>query len=575
MLLKNYEKIFNDVNAIYSYILNESEIKKLSNKILKLIEKKKRKKKYNINEKDILLISYADTIRLKNKKSFLVLKDFLDTYIKKKINIIHILPFYPSTSDGGFAVTDFFKVDNSHGNWSDLRKLSSNYRVMSDIILNHASSKSTWFKRFLENHGVGKDFFLTVDKEFNTRHIVRARSHKLLQKFETKNGNKLVWCTFSRDQVDFNFKNPKVLIAFIKLIIFLSNKGIKLFRFDAVAFIWKRQETNCVNLDQTHAIVRLFRTLLGLIDGESKIITETNLPFRENFSYFGNSDEAHIIYNFSLAPLIINTLIKGNSAAFRRWSMSMPPAKDNNSYLNFIATHDGIGLRPLEGIIKNKDINILLNTLKRYGSKFTYRRDKNNKRVIYEANISLFDALSGTIKGKDNYSYHRFYCAHAIMLSFEGIPAFYIHSLFGTRNNISLLKKTGIKRSINRTSYDYKDITEALKNNGSHISKVFNNILNLIEIRKKQIAFHPNATQYTLNLGNNFFGIWRQSVNRKQSIFAIYNITNNMQRLHINKINILNFESWSDLISENKINKKKNYLNFSPYQCMWIANNYR
>ena len=575
MLLKNYEKIFNDVNAIYSYILNESEIKKLSNKILKLIEKKKRKKKYNINEKDILLISYADTIRLKNKKSFLVLKDFLDTYIKKKINIIHILPFYPSTSDGGFAVTDFFKVDNSHGNWSDLRKLSSNYRVMSDIILNHASSKSTWFKRFLENHGVGKDFFLTVDKEFNTRHIVRARSHKLLQKFETKNGNKLVWCTFSRDQVDFNFKNPKVLIAFIKLIIFLSNKGIKLFRFDAVAFIWKRQETNCVNLDQTHAIVRLFRTLLGLIDSESKIITETNLPFRENFSYFGNSDEAHIIYNFSLAPLIINTLIKGNSAAFRRWSMSMPPAKDNNSYLNFIATHDGIGLRPLEGIIKNKDINILLNTLKRYGSKFTYRRDKNNKRVIYEANISLFDALSGTIKGKDNYSYHRFYCAHAIMLSFEGIPAFYIHSLFGTRNNISLLKKTGIKRSINRTSYDYKDITEALKNNGSHISKVFNNILNLIEIRKKQIAFHPNATQYTLNLGNNFFGIWRQSVNRKQSIFAIYNITNKMQRLHINKINIINFESWSDLISENKINKKKNYLNFSPYQCMWIANNYR
>ena len=270
MLLKNYEKIFNDVNAIYSYILNESEIKKLSNKILKLIEKKKRKKKYNINEKDILLISYADTIRSQNNKSFRVLKDFLDTYIKKKINIIHILPFYPSSSDGGFAVTDFFKIDNMHGNWSDLRKLSNDYIIMSDIILNHASSKGIWFKRFLKDYGEGKDFFLTVDREFNTRHIVRARSHKLLQKFKTVNGDKLVWCTFSRDQVDFDFKNPKVLLAFIKLIIFLSNKGVKIFRFDAVAFIWKRQETNCINLDQTHAIVRLFRTLLGLINNESK-----------------------------------------------------------------------------------------------------------------------------------------------------------------------------------------------------------------------------------------------------------------------------------------------------------------
>ena len=443
---------------------------------------------------------------------------------------------------------------------------------MSDIILNHASSKGIWFKRFLEDRGEGKDFFLTVDREFNTRHIVRARSHKLLQKFKTVNGDKLVWCTFSRDQVDFDFKNPKVLLAFIKLIIFLSNKGVKIFRFDAVAFIWKRQETNCINLDQTHAIVRLFRTLLGLINNESKIITETNLPFGENFSYFGNSDEAHIIYNFSLAPLIINTLIKGNSAAFRRWSMSMPPAKDNNSYLNFIATHDGIGLRPLEGIIKNNDIKILLNTLKRYGSKFTYRRDKNNKRVIYEANISLFDALSGTIKGKDSYSYHRFYCAHAIMLSFEGIPAFYIHSLFGTRNNISLMKKTGIKRSINRTTYDYKDIMEALKNSNSHISKVFTNILNLIEIRKKQIAFNPNATQYTLNLGNNFFGIWRQSIDRKQSIFAIYNVTNKHQKLKINKLNILNLENWTDLISFKKLEARKVFIYFEPYQFMWVTN---
>ena len=237
------------------------------------------------------------------------------------------MPFYPSSSDGGFAVIDFFKVDSKHGNWQDIKYLSKNYNIMADIILNHASSKSKWFKNFLNDRGKGKDFFLSYDKEFNTKNIIRARSHKLLQKFKTIKGNKYLWCTFSRDQVDFDFKNPKVLLSFIKLIFFLKSKGVKIFRFDAVAFIWKRLETKCVNLDQAHAIVRLFRTLLNFTSNQSKIVTETNLPFSENFSYFGNSDEAHIIYNFSLAPLIINTLIKGNSAAFRRWSMSIPQKK--------------------------------------------------------------------------------------------------------------------------------------------------------------------------------------------------------------------------------------------------------
>jgi sucrose phosphorylase len=254
--------------------------------------------------------------------------------------------------------------------------------------------------------------------------------------------------------------------------------------------------------------------------------------------------------------------------------MSMPPAKDNNCYLNFLATHDGIGIRPLEGILKEADLKILLKTLKKFGSKFTYRNAKNNKKVIYEANISLFDCFSGTIKGKDNYAYKRFYNAHAIMLSFEGLPGLYIHSLFGTKNNFDLLKKTKLNRSINRSSYYYEDLKKILNNTDSHGYKVFRNILNLIDIRKKQIAFHPNATQYTLNLGNNFFGIWRQSVNKNQSIFALYNITNKYQKLNVNRINFLNLEKWFDLITLEKIDNKKNYLKFSPYQFMWISNKY-
>ena len=569
-----YKKIFNDVYAIYSYILSPSEIEKLTNSIVDLLKIDNKINQKNINENDILLITYADTIFTNKKKPLKVLNDFLNKFIKNSINIIHILPYYPSSSDGGFAVIDFFSIDSRFGKWEDIKKLSKNYKIMSDVVLNHASSKSKWFKNFLKEKGEGKDFFLYVDKGTDTKNVVRARSHKLIQKFSTTTAVKYLWCTFSKDQIDFDFKNPKVLLMFIKVVLFLQNKGIEIFRFDAVAFIWKRLETSCINLDQAHAIIRLFRSILNITNKNNKIVTETNLPFNENLSYFGNSDEAHIIYNFSLAPLIINTLIKGNSAAFRRWSMSMPPAKDNNCYLNFLANHDGIGMRPLEGIITKNDLNILLKTLKNYGSKFTYRKDKNNKKVIYEANISLFDCFKGTVKGKDHYTYERFYNAHAIMLGFEGIPGFYIHSLFGTKNNIELYKKTKINRSINRSNYDYKYIKTNLDNNNSHMFKIFNNIIKLIKIRKKQKAFHPNATQYTLNLGNNFFGIWRQSINRKQSIFAIYNITNKFQKLNINKINILNLEKWYDLIALKKIDSRKSHLEFLPYQFMWITNNF-
>ena len=571
---KKFEKIYNDVNAIYSYILTSSEIEKISNNIIKLLKVNYNNKNANINEKDILLITYANTIKSKKNKPLTILNEFLNNFIKNSINIVHILPYYPSSSDGGFAVTDFFKVDSKYGNWSDLKKISKSYKIMSDVVLNHASSQSIWFKNFLKGKGKGKDYFLYYDKDINTKNVTRARSHKLIQKFDTNKGKKYVWCTFSKDQVDFDFKNPDVLIVFIKLILFLQNKGINFFRFDAVAFIWKRLDTSCINLDQTHAIVRLFRTILSFSNKCSKIITETNLPFHENLSYFGNSDEAQIIYNFTLAPLIINTLVKGNSAAFRRWSMSMPPAKDNNCYLNFLATHDGIGIRPLEGILKETDLKILLKILKKSGSKFTYRNAKNNKKVIYEANISLFDCFSGTIKGKDNYAYKRFYNAHAIMLSFEGLPGLYIHSLFGTKNNFDLLKKTKLNRSINRSSYYYEDLKKILNNTDTHSCKVFRNILNLIDIRKNQIAFHPNATQYTLNLGNNFFGIWRQSINKNQSIFAIYNVTNELQKLNTKKINFLSLESWVDLVSLQEIDNKKSYLSFSPYQFMWISNKY-
>ncbi len=571
MLKKNTEKkIINDLNDIYSYILSTKEINKLAIDIYKLIENKSSKIKI-LNEKDVLLITYADSIKNKKNKSLEVLSKFLNNHIKKAFSILHILPFYPASSDGGFSVINFFKVNAIHGDWKHIRELSMNYRLMVDVVINHGSKKSLWFKNFIKGSGEGNDFFLYLDQDHNMEHIVRARSHKLLQKVYTKKGTKYLWCTFSPDQIDFDYKNPKVLLMFIKIIKFILLQGPSILRLDAVAFLWKRLESNCINLDQTHAVVRLIRTIIKNINANSLIVTETNLPFHENLSYFGNSDEAHIIYNFSLAPLIINTLIKGDSTAFRRWSMSMPPAKIGNSYINFLATHDGLGIRPLEGILNKKDLELFLQTLKSFGSRFSYRKHNKVARV-YEANIALIDALSGTTKGKDNYTLERYLCAHAIMLSYEGLPAIYIHSLFGTRSDIKLYIKTKNKRSINRHIYNYSKLEKNIMSPKSETYQIFTKLKELIEIRKKQKAFHPNATQYTLNLSKNIYGIWRQSNDRKQSIFSISNITNKKIYFNFELINLINTEEWVDLLSNQSVNQFNKKVILKPYQTMWISN---
>ena len=569
--IKFKERIVENLHDIYAYNLSSEEINKLASDIIYLNTRTKKNKQKPLTQNDILLITYADTIVNKNKKSFSVLSQFLKNYIKKSFSIIHILPFYPSSSDGGFSVKDFFKVDNKHGNWSDISKISRDYKIMVDIVLNHGSRDSKWFRNFIKNKGEGKDFYLYLDKYQKLNHVIRARSHRLLQKITTVKGTKYLWCTFSPDQIDFNYKNPKVLVMFLKIIKYILDKGPLVFRLDAIAFLWKRIDSDCINLDQTHAIVRLIRTFIENINANSLLITETNLPFHENLSYFGNSDEAHGIYNFTLAPLIINTLIKGDSSALNRWSMGIPPARKKNYYINFLATHDGLGLRPLEGMLKDKELNKLVDTLKSFGSKFTYRK-QNKKSLIYEANISLINALSGTINGKDQYLLNRYLTAHAILLSFEGIPAIYIHSLLGTKNDFRLYKKTKIKRSLNRHIYNYDDISEKLENKNSNTHYIFFKLLKLIEIRKKQKAFHPNATQYTLNLGIKFFAVWRQSHDKKQSIFAISNISKNKILLDLNEINIIKTEKWYDLLLKKQITTYKNKLLFEPYQSIWISN---
>ena len=568
---KFYEVVKSYLHSIYAKNLKEIEIDQITKKICSLFVNKKISKKNLWSEKDFFLITYADSVKKKKVKNLISLGNFLNKYCKE-FSFVHVLPFFPYSSDDGFAVKDFKKVNSEHGDWDDFKKISSSFKTMIDLVINHCSSENRLFKDFLNGSSLVSDFFIVSNEKFKeSEKIVRPRSSDISKKINLNGKNKYVWCTFSHDQVDFNFKNPEVLIYLIEIMKFYLDKNVKALRLDAVAFIWKQLGSSCINLPQTHDIIRLLRLIIDNFYSDVLVITETNIPSHENLSYFGNNNEAHCIYNFSLAPLLIHSIISGNGKYLKRWSRSMPPAQEKNSYLNFLSSHDGIGLRPLEGILPEKEIKNYINFFRKQGALFGLRKNKK-KESVYEVNITLLDAFKESYLGNDSFGIKRFILAHTILFSMEGIPAVYIQNLVGSKNDYTKVKKTGSNRSINRKNWEFKLLEEKLKNKKSINHKTFNLLKEIISIRKKQPAFHPNATQFTLQLEDDFFGIWRQSIDRSQSIFCVSNLTNSLKKISLLNINLILTNEWFDIISKKKINNLKGNITLKPYQTYWLTN---
>ena len=568
---KNQKKISSILSSIYKPYLNVNDIDNLKDQIIEIIKKfnqKNLKKKLTISEKTSLVICYGDNINSNQKSSIKVFQNFFKKHLKKYFNAIHFLPFYPSSSDSGFAVKDHYKIEKRIGSWSDIKKISKSSHVMADIVINHSSARGLWFKNFLKKKRPGKDYFLEVNSKFDTSKVVRPRDHKLLKKINIFKKPVYLWRTFSSDQIDLNFKNPSVLLRFIKIMIHLVNNGITIFRFDAIAYLWKKNSTKCINLKQTHEIVKLFRLITSLLNVETIIITETNLPEKENLSYFGKNDEANWIYNFSLPPLLIHAFLFENSSYLNKWSKKLPNAKFQNSYLNFIASHDGIGMRPTEGILNERSLNNFLKRLKKNGSKFSYRKIQNKSRKVYEANITVFDALKKSdIDPNGKFYLERYIAAHAIMISFEGIPALYFNSLFGKANDEAKYVITGNNRDVNRYKWNYKNIKRKLSDKSSKQSIFYQNLGKLLEIKRKQKAFHPNAKRLNIDLGSKLFCFKRISLDKKQTILSITNCSSIDQSPKLNK----KYSKWKNIINP-KMNSLNKSIKLKPFETMWLSN---
>ena len=450
------------------------------------------------DEGSAVLITYADTVG-DGAAPLATLSQLLSAELAGVASVVHVLPFYPWSSDDGFAVIDHHDVEPILGSWADISALADKAAVMADLVINHRSASSAEFAAFVRGESPGRDRFVTASPEADLSPIIRPRTHQLLRAVETAAGPRHVWCTFSHDQPDLDFGNPEVLLDTLRVVDRLITAGVTWLRLDAVAYVWKQLGTSCIHLPQTHELVKLVRTLLSSREPRAVVVTETNVPHDENVSYLGDGDEAHVVYNFSLPPLLVHAALTGDTAPLHRWLAATAPPPAGTTMLNFIASHDGIGVRPAEGLLTDGQIDALVGAAHEAGGLHSDYSTPNGPRP-YELNVSLFDLLGGA---------ERNLAAHTVMMCLAGVPAFYVHALLGTPNDHDGVERRGHNRAINRRTMSRADVAESLAAEGGTRQGMLDELIRRRTLRCTLPAFHPDSPQRPIEVGNGVFGVVR------------------------------------------------------------------
>ena len=479
-----------------------------------------------LTEDDVILIAYGGHIREPDTPPLRTLHTMLNGAFGQVVSGLHILPFYPYTSDDGFSVVDYTVVDPALGGWDDIAALGEDYRLMFDAVVNHISASSDWFQAFLRGEPGAEERFITLPPTTDVSLVTRPRTHPLLSRFETPTGPRWVWTTFSTDQIDLNFRSPDVLLTIIDVLLLYVHHGASLIRLDAIGYLWKELGTRCIHLPEAHAAVQLFRAALDAVAPGVLLITETNVPHADNISYFGDgTDEAQLVYQFPLAPLVLNAFASGESTHLNEWASSLAPPSEQTTFFNFLASHDGIGVVPATGILSQQEIDqLVLRTLARNGQ-VSYKTNSDGSQSPYELNITLFDALSAPNLNGDPHAVARFAAANAIMLALQGVPGIYLNSLIGAHNDHTGFSRTRHNRTLNREIWQRGALEEALANPHSHEHRIFAAISALIKARRSTPAFHPNAPQRVLNTGPWLFTLSRTAPGGESGVVCIHNLT--------------------------------------------------
>lgn len=514
-----------------------------------------------MSERDAILISYADSIRREGEAPLRTLRRWLEGPLAGTVSTVHVLPFYPWSSDDGFAVQDYRSVEPTYGGWEDVEAIAGGHRLMVDAVVNHASAKGDWFARFLRDEAPQRDWFRTEAPDADVHDIVRPRTTPLLTPFDTAAGRRWAWTTFGPDQVDLDYREPSLLLEIVDVLLAYVGHGAEVLRMDAVTYLWKELGTPSVHHPKTHALLRLMRALLELAASGVVLLTETNVPHDENVSYFGaGDDEAQMVYNFALPPLLLHTIASRDASALRDWADALRTPGPSTWFLNFLASHDGIGVRPVESLLPRTAVDELVARTLAQGGGVGRKRDADGGESPYELNVNYFDALREPGASEPlPRQVDRFAAAYAVAMALPGVPALYVHSLLGSIGSPELVAERGVPRAINRAKLDEEVLRRELADPDGRRARVLRALRRLSTVRRSQAAFHPAASAEVLDASRGVFALRRGD--GTDAVTAVHELAGEAGEVRLEEAGV-------DLLSGHALDAGR--VRLEPYQVMWV-----
>ncbi len=555
------------------------ELNFICNQLLQILDNFSEKSRYEEITEDkkwdesyAVLITYADGVYKKGEATLVTLRELLSIYFGSLSKVVHILPFLKSTSDGGFAVSSHKSLEEKFGNWEDLKNISDKHYLMADLVLNHVSSSHPWVQQFIKCQEPGLSNVFSPSQDLDWKSVIRPRSSSLFSQINTDDGQKQVWTTFGPDQIDLNWLNPKMTIEFLNLIIIYLSNGIKWLRLDAVGFIWKEPSTTCLHLPKAHSIVKILRILLNDLLKDGVLITETNVPQKENLSYLIPEDEADMAYNFPLPPLLLEAIITSRADILNSWICDWPELPKTTTLFNFTASHDGVGLRALEGLMNEQRIKDLLINCEKRGGLVSHRRLSNGEDKPYELNISWWSAMEDPGRDSNRFQYERFLLTQLLVMALKGVPAFYLPALLASENDLKSFSMTGQRRDLNREKFKLEKLSAVFKNPESNANKNLKYLRNAMDVRAKLSQFHPQSQMACLSKGRGDIVVIKRGTGSK-AVFTIHNMTDNKINYRFSEYKfaklINNDLNMQDYLTSNKYNS--NNIELDPFQVIWLG----
>jgi len=517
-----------------------------------------------------ILITYADTVTAPEEPALAVLHRFLSQdYGTVPLPILHVLPFLRSSSDRGFAVCDHTRLEPHFGDWHHLRELAHGRRLMADLVVNHVSASHPWVQQFRRGLEPGSSMVLAPADLQGWDHVVRPRSSVLFTLMDTHQGLRPVWTTFGPDQVDLDWGRLEVLESFAQLMRAYVDHGVDWVRLDAVGFLWKDPDTTCLHRPKTRILVQALRLLLEQYTGNGVLLTETNVPEEENLSYLRSGDQAHIAYNFPLPPLLLEALLSNSCDLINRWLARWPRLPQGSTMLNFTASHDGVGLRPAEGLISPERLHNLLMRCEERGGLVSHRTEADGSLSPYELNIAWWSAMAGPATTPRRLQLERFLASQLLVMALPGVPAFYLPTLLAAGNDHPTYCKTGCRRDLNRTRFDLQALRRDLEDTDSPAAVIRILMAHVLGIRARLSAFHPEAPMALLSPERNDMVILQRGHRDDPgAVWVVQSFREEAVELNLSLLAPQHNGCWRDRLSQRTIDSRR--LALSPYEVLWL-----